>query len=135
MPDDDHMHLALSRLVYQLLHARPSILDNDTTYNSYESQLESTFWKKRQLKSACKMLTDTMCAFETVYVVLDRPEMCTSGKGGLPKLLEMLQETQGVAVKTFIVVDGDEADEADLKDWMDAAGAGGLHIIRGLDQE
>jgi len=135
MLEDDHMHTTLSRLVYQLLQARPSVLDERSTYASYTSQLESASWHKQQLKAACKLLVDAVGAFNTVYVVIDRPETCKGGKGGLRKALEALQQAEGVLVKVFVVADGDEADDADLNDWRDAAGEGGFEVLDGLDQK
>jgi hypothetical protein len=135
MADDDHMHTTLSRLVYQLLQARPSVLDERSTYASYTSQLESVSWQKRQLKAVCTLLVDAMSAFQTVYVIIDRPEMCTSGKSGLAKMLEALQMAEGVVVKVFVVADGDETDDADLGDWRDAASGSGFEVLDELDQQ
>jgi hypothetical protein len=133
MLEDDHMHTTLSRLIYQLLQSRPSILHERNTYASFKDSLESPSWKKQQVKAACKLLVEGLNQFKSVYLVLDRPEACKGGVSGLTKLLEQVSEAE-CTVKTFVVVDKDECDDSNLEDWRDAVNDGVFTVLDDLDQ-
>ncbi|KAF2107680.1 hypothetical protein BDV96DRAFT_693181 [Lophiotrema nucula] len=136
MPEDDHMHTTITRLLHQLLKLRPSILHNRSTYASFSDKLEDPSWQKRQVKEASSLFAAALKEFRTAYIIIDRPEMCTGGSNGLAKLLEKVaDEIEGECrVRFLLIVDKDECDEADLDDWKEKVGDGAFAVIDDLDQ-
>jgi hypothetical protein len=134
MADDDLMQVTIARIIYQLLEAQPSMLQDRATYQDYTTRLKSDRWQQKHLKTACELCVDILNHFERVYLILDRPEECRSGISGLSILLEEAQEAKCV-LKTFIVVEKDRTKSGEVNDWRDAASPGTMDIIDNLDQK
>ncbi|PYI10655.1 hypothetical protein BO78DRAFT_450392 [Aspergillus sclerotiicarbonarius CBS 121057] len=130
--EDDHMHTAIARMVYQLFRTRPAMLKDRRTYQGWVDLLESTKWQKKDLKTACKLFVSVLDQLDRVYLILDRPETCKAGDPGLSRILEESQRSACI-LKTFVVVDKDTADRGEVESWKESARAKTLDIID-LDQ-
>jgi len=133
MYQDDPMHTVISRIIYQLLEAKPSILQDRATYQEYATRFKSDKWQQKHLKTACELCVSILNHFELVYLILDRPEECIPGGQGLSKLLEAAQEAKCV-LKTFVVVDKDRTLGCEVDDWKEAALPDTVDVIDDLDQ-
>jgi hypothetical protein len=134
MAEDDPMHTTIARTIYQLLEARPRVLQNRVTYQDYVTRLKSDKWQQKHLKTACELCVSVLNHFERVYLILDRPEECTSGTLGLSTLLEAAQKAECV-LKAFVIVDKDRTINGEVDDWRDAARPGTIDVMDNLDQE
>ncbi|OOF90561.1 hypothetical protein ASPCADRAFT_10475 [Aspergillus carbonarius ITEM 5010] len=130
--DDDHMHTALARMIYHIFKAKPAMLKDRRTYQGWADVLESTKWKKKDIKTACQLFVSVLDQLDRVYLILDRPETCKAGDPGLSRILEESQRSACV-LKTFVVVDKDTADRGEVESWKESARAKTLDIID-LDQ-
>jgi hypothetical protein len=133
MSQDDPMHTVISRIIYQLLEARPSILQDKATYKDHETRLKSDKWQQKYVKTACELCVSILNHFELVYLIMDRPDECIPGGQGLSKSLEAAQEAKCV-LKTFVVVDKDRTLGSEVDDWKEAALPGTVDVIDDLDQ-
>ncbi|RAL02617.1 uncharacterized protein BO80DRAFT_27726 [Aspergillus ibericus CBS 121593] len=130
--DDDHMHTAIARMVYQLFKAQPAMLKDRRTYQKWVDVLESTKWGKKDIKTACELFVSVLDQLDRVYLILDRPETCKGGDPGLSRILEESQRSACI-LKTFVVVDKDTADRGEVESWKESARAKSLDVID-LDQ-
>ncbi|KAI9711041.1 MAG: hypothetical protein M1820_002479 [Bogoriella megaspora] len=133
MPAQKSMHTVLSTLIYQLLSARPQLLEDRTRYQKYHSQLTSGDWVAKKVRPACALFVDVLSHFQSVYLIFDRPEECKGCDSGVQMLLQMTRDLPCM-IKTLFVVDKDRKDRESLDDWVEVAAIGTVDVLGGLDQ-
>ena len=103
MDKDTPIHAVISSLVYQLLEAKKSVLQDRSRFQELKQNFSDSQWQANRPELPFAILHELLNAFQEVYILLDRVDRIKGDADRFMKHLLVLIEKCNCKIKVFLV--------------------------------